>query len=220
MKMKTFSSTVFTIFSSFSIAIASSARLGSHHNPHAHESTRQAPQNVNRPGGICTRNSDCRAFLRYQQPMEQDVIGPNLCDCYGSSVSLYPFDECQGKLCEGWAVCQDNNCAGNEAYCLRATNGMPGGQCAIRPIQINVDKPGGTCSSDWDCQAALRTQTPSDTEIVGSDAYECYGASEQLPFDECQGEEECALSQAGCAEDISLRLMEQESVLSVTFKPT
>ena len=189
--MKVNPATILTILYSCGIA---SARLQSPHN------RRPAPDNVDSPGGICTRNSDCQATIRSQSPgPNTDFIGPDVCDCYGTS-SLNPFDECQGESNRSCSIagCAYDMCQGYEGYCQRASNGV--GTCALRPVQTNVDNPGGTCSHDNDCQATLRTQTPDNKAPVGPEMCDCYGASIKLPFDECQGEGNCPI--AGCQEDM------------------
>lgn len=188
--MKLLSATIFTILYSSKPSIAN-ARLQSVRK------LRPSPRNVDSPGGICTRHRDCQAILRAQSPTNQDVIGPDVCDCYGTS-RLNPFDECQGEGNRSCPIagCQYNSCEGHEAYCQRATNGV--GECALRPTQ-NVDNPGGSCTRDSDCHATLRTQTPTNTVTIGPDLCDCYGASHQLPFDECQGEGNCPI--AGCQYD-------------------
>lgn len=188
--MKLSSATIFTILYSSSSSIAN-ARLQSVRQ------LRPTPRNVDNPGGICTRDSDCQAILRSRSPETNQMIGVDVCDCYGTS-RLNPFDECQGESSPPCSIagCQYNSCEGYEAYCQRESDGS--GVCDIRPLQ-NVDNPGGTCTRDSDCHATLRTQAPSNTLPVGPAMCDCYGASHQLPFDECQGERNCPI--AGCQYD-------------------
>ena len=151
-------------------------------------------QNVDNPGGTCTRDSDCHATLRTQSPSNTLPVGPDMCDCYGASHQL-PFDECQGERNCPIAGCQYDQCEGSEAFCQRASDGS--GVCALRPIQ-NVDTPGGSCSDDSDCYTKVRSQVPPNP--TGPRLCECYGASYQLPFDECQGNHHSCAT-ARCAED-------------------
>ncbi len=187
--MKVLPATILTMFFSCSIA---SARLQSLRKLRTYV-------NVDSPGGTCTHNIDCQTTLRSRSPGPNiDIIGPDVCDCYGTSSQL-PFDECQGESDQSCSIarCAYDTCEGQEAYCQHLSNGS--GECALRPVQTNVDKPGGTCSDDSDCQATLRTQTPVYTNPVGPPMCDCYGASSQLPFDECEGEQNCPI--AGCAYD-------------------
>jgi hypothetical protein len=153
--MKLLPATILNIFFSCSIA---SARLQSLRK------LRPTPVNVESPGGTCTRNSDCQATLRTQTTIYTYPVGPAVCDCYGSSSQL-PFDECQGEQNCPIAGCAYDTCEGQEAYCQRVSDGS--GECALRPVQTNVDKPGGTCSTDSDCHTEIRSMVPPHQDPTG-----------------------------------------------------
>lgn len=53
----------------------------------------------------------------------------------------------------------------------------------------------GTCTSNADCSATVRSRYPSES-LAGVDMCQCYAASSMNPFDECEGEtdETCAIA--------------------------
>jgi hypothetical protein len=88
-------------------------------------------KNIDTPGGLCTTDSDCQTKIRSAGP--ENPTGPDLCDCYAASSQL-PFMECEDQPVCIMAMCQNDKCAGFEAYCPLAPgdNGMA--ECALRPI--------------------------------------------------------------------------------------
>ena len=54
----------------------------------------------------------------------------------------------------------------------------------------------GTCTSDTDCSAVVRSRYPSNSTAEDVDMCQCYAASSKDPFDECEGEtnETCAIA--------------------------
>ena len=51
---------------------------------------------------------------------------------------------------------------------------------------LNIDKPGGLCTTDNDCHTTIRYAAPLDA--IGPRLCECYAASWRLPFDETEGQ--------------------------------
>eukprot|EP00984_Skeletonema_dohrnii_P033549 scaffold30466_cov69-Skeletonema_dohrnii-CCMP3373.AAC.2 len=90
--------------------------------------------NFDKPGGLCTKDSDCHATIRYAAPL--DAIGPRLCECYAASRQL-PFDETEGQTDVIMAMCDPSACDRFEAYCPLASNDNGMAECALRPIDTS-----------------------------------------------------------------------------------
>lgn len=94
--------------------------------------------NFDKPGGLCTTDSDCHTTIRYAAPL--DAIGPRLCDCYAASWRL-PFDETEGQTDVIMAMCDPGACDRFEAYCPLASDDgfklLKMAKCALRPIDTS-----------------------------------------------------------------------------------
>ena len=55
----------------------------------------------------------------------------------------------------------------------------------------------GTCNSDEECTAVIRSRFPEQS-TMGVELCECYAASSIAPFDECEGESDATCKIAGC----------------------
>ena len=165
--------------------------------------------------GTCTSDEECTAVVRSRSPLESST-GVEVCECYALS-STFPFDECEGEEMDClMAKCMDS-CAGYEGYCLLSPDSADGTQsCVLRQVSTTIspvppgspttspsptvisaiaDETVGSCTSDDECTAVVRSRFPSESN-AGVELCECYAASSTSPFDECEGEsdETCAIA--------------------------
>ncbi|KAK1746762.1 hypothetical protein QTG54_002106 [Skeletonema marinoi] len=91
-------------------------------------------KNIDKPGGLCTTDSDCRIKIRSAEPL--GAVGPRLCGCYAASRRL-PFDETEGQTSFRRARCLPSACDRFEAYCPLASNDNGMAECALRPIDTS-----------------------------------------------------------------------------------
>lgn len=141
----------------------------------------------------------CTALEYSQCDTEDDCsleITPS-CNCYVSS-SFHPFDPCKGLAP---SECNTDQCNGEECYeyeaiCSEGNNGE-GGTCEILEKPTATDKIPSKCDSTDQCSSKIRSQAASAFTGVGM--CDCYAASSIDPFDECEGQEHCAI--AGCRSD-------------------
>ncbi|KAL7435545.1 hypothetical protein ACHAXH_005858 [Discostella pseudostelligera] len=158
--------------------------------------------------GGCTSDEECTATVRSSSPTESNV-GVELCECYSAS-STSPFDECEGEVTDCMMAKCMNNCDGYEGYCLLAAESSTDGTCALRQLTETdesnsptgspsatstkesiapaANETVGMCTSDEECTAIVRSQSPTESN-AGVELCECYAASSTNPFDECEGEE-------------------------------
>lgn len=74
-------------------------------------------------------------------------------------------------------------------------NSTPFTEFASKPSSIDY-KWTASCISDADCYPKLRVEIPGDSDPIGVGICGCYANTIAMPFDECQGDEACAI--AGC----------------------
>lgn len=170
---------------------------------------------ANETVGMCTSDDECTAIVRSQYPTESNA-GVELCECYAAS-STNPFDECEGEEMDCMVAKCTDSCAGFEGYCLLSPDSADGTQtCVLRQVSTTsspvsgssataspspadisaaVDETVGTCTTDDECSAVVRSRMPSESN-AGVDLCDCYAASSTAPFDECEGEgdETCAIA--------------------------
>eukprot|EP00984_Skeletonema_dohrnii_P006509 scaffold2340_cov69-Skeletonema_dohrnii-CCMP3373.AAC.2 len=117
--------------------------------------------NIDKPGGLCTKDSDCHATIRYAAPL--DAIGPRLCECYAASWRL-PFDETEGQTDVIMAMCDPGACDRFEAYCPLASDDgfklLNMAKCALRPIDTSSSS---TSSSEDSPRSRPKKHTRSTT---------------------------------------------------------
>mmetsp|Transcript_10340 Transcript_10340/g.15585 ORF Transcript_10340/g.15585 Transcript_10340/m.15585 type:complete len:301 (-) Transcript_10340:88-990(-) len=101
--------------------------------------------NFDKPGGLCTTDSDCRTKIRSAEPL--GAVGPRLCGCYAASRQL-PFDETEGQTSFRRARCRPGACDRFEAYCPLASNDNGMAECALRPIDTSSSSSSTSSSED------------------------------------------------------------------------
>ena len=102
-------------------------------------------KNIDKPGGLCTTDSDCRTKIRSAEPL--GAVGPRLCGCYAASRQL-PFDETEGQTSFRRARCRPGACDRFEAYCPLAPNDNGMAECALRPINTSSSSSSTSSSED------------------------------------------------------------------------
>mmetsp|Transcript_10339 Transcript_10339/g.15582 ORF Transcript_10339/g.15582 Transcript_10339/m.15582 type:complete len:273 (-) Transcript_10339:88-906(-) len=120
--------------------------------------------NFDKPGGLCTTDSDCRTKIRSAEPL--GAVGPRLCGCYAASRQL-PFDETEGQTSFRRARCRPGACDRFEAYCPLASNDNGMAECALRPIDTSStlsseDSPRSRQKPRKQTRSTTSTSTSSD----------------------------------------------------------
>jgi len=120
--------------------------------------------NIDKPGGLCTTDSDCHTTIRYAAPL--DAIGPRLCECYAASWRL-PFDETEGQTDVIMAMCDPGACDRFEAYCPLASDDgfklLNMAKCALRPIDTSSTSTSSSSEDSPHSRQKPRKQTRSTT---------------------------------------------------------